>query len=569
MVSTHATAEIIQAFNFQRSIDITSEPLSADDENILRLTHLQPNDYTCEMTTKFKPMDIEADFDNGSDGALSDFTWIAQNKVWRIHVKVKKITRSRGVWFKFKNTCSKKRNWLHLICRVDKPYPPTIVKKPKAKKKVKVVQRVKRKPLIHVTKLPLDKVIMNAAIRSELVLIGINEELSIVKLQDGTVIKLPRVSNLHTFHVRTLLKKGSFVLKGTSQDTYSLEYIPKNQTLFQIKNQRDDVADTTDAPSRIAVSYRLEATRHSAEQAKGAFYDQYLAHQITGHPTSVAHHPDTPTDALISYAAQQPFALHDDRVCQHHLNSMDTGLLLIPGYARQTQANLSQHHRCREAFEKKLIRRARREGRPILAICAGSWRLWQVMGESSPRQKGNKVYVTQSHELTPSADHTASRMPSLRANGAGVGYNTLIHDINIPNRNLLLDAMGMSKNNGSAVVPANSVHWQAIKAPALSQSKHSVVSIMAYTTNNYAYSVSKRTGGIMQPVDGAEAFGSNFGAPILGVQWHPEAFYNNPNAHVSAPQHLNILRYMAKAGDAFRNKRLMLKEFKSKALSQK
>lgn len=49
------------------------------------------------------------------------------------------------------------------------------------------------------------------------------------------------------------------------------------------------------------------------------------------------------------------------------------------------------------------------------------------------------------------------------------------------------------------------------------------------------------------------------GAPTLGIQWHPEAY--NSDGSVNSTQHRNILRYMAKAGDAFCAKRDMLVSF--------
>ena len=54
---------------------------------------------------------------------------------------------------------------------------------------------------------------------------------------------------------------------------------------------------------------------------------------------------------------------------------------------------------------------------------------------------------------------------------------------------------------------------------------------------------------------GVLTFESNMGAPILGIQWHPEGYNGD-----GAPVHKNLLNYMRLAGDAYAAKRNMLKE---------
>ena len=58
-----------------------------------------------------------------------------------------------------------------------------------------------------------------------------------------------------------------------------------------------------------------------------------------------------------------------------------------------------------------------------------------------------------------------------------------------------------------------------------------------------------------------EAAESCHGAPIILVQWHPEAFNSDD---IDAKYHRSILTYMAKAGDTYYLKQKMLSELKKR-----
>ena len=47
----------------------------------------------------------------------------------------------------------------------------------------------------------------------------------------------------------------------------------------------------------------------------------------------------------------------------------------------------------------------------------------------------------------------------------------------------------------------------------------------------------------------------------MGIQWHPEAYYGKKITKEDK-RHLNIIRYMVDAGDAYKAKRTMLKQFR-------
>lgn len=52
----------------------------------------------------------------------------------------------------------------------------------------------------------------------------------------------------------------------------------------------------------------------------------------------------------------------------------DVDMLFIPGMPRGMESEE------RSQYEQQLIKDARNRGVPILAICAGSWQLWQAFG---------------------------------------------------------------------------------------------------------------------------------------------------------------------------------------------
>jgi hypothetical protein len=56
-----------------------------------------------------------------------------------------------------------------------------------------------------------------------------------------------------------------------------------------------------------------------------------------------------------------------------------------------------------------------------------------------------------------------------------------------------------------------------------------------------------------------EAFETRHGAPMLGLQWHPEAYNpDQPEYHANR----NVMNFMARAGDAYEARRLTLRQFR-------
>ena len=185
------------------------------------------------------------------------------------------------------------------------------------------------------------------------------------------------------------------------------------------------------------------------------------------------------------------------------------------------------------------MKQARLRGQPILAVCAGSWRLWEALGG----------------KLEEVSDHSYGG-GMIRLNEMGkIGYNKQIHRIKVESNTLLNDIMNISKETDRPSV--NSVHW---KAPS-EKKIPSLVRVSAKAVADNKIAPNTRQGTQMKPQnDTIEAFENQYGAPLLGIQWHPEAYTKNDSDEMTPDKHIAILEFMAKAGQAYHHKRLMLKE---------
>lgn len=291
-------------------------------------------------------------------------------------------------------------------------------------------------------------------------------------------------------------------------------------------------------PAPILISYRTEQGR----RMHGAFYDHYTVRQITAHETVLSRAMSQPLNSFTDFIHNTTFALgindvRGERIIPIEKDSTDqsSGLLIIPGHASNDQDVARKEH------EQLLIAQARQRGQPVLALCAGSWRLWQAFGGTTKEVSG----------------HLYSQMPYIITNG-GIGNNKQIHRIELQAGSWLGGAMGLKDLSIKPTV--NSVHWQAPDIASLPP----LLEVSALAVADEQLKPRNRQGD-MNPESEIEAFATKFGAPMLGVQWHPEAYYkNNDSINNHAELHLNLIRYMAKAGDAYQEKRRMNEEFHNK-----
>ncbi|MEI8296268.1 MAG: gamma-glutamyl-gamma-aminobutyrate hydrolase family protein, partial [Alphaproteobacteria bacterium] len=300
------------------------------------------------------------------------------------------------------------------------------------------------------------------------------------------------------------------------------------------------------------------------KDGQGTFYDHITFQGITGYRTQISF----PNVRGVS-SAQQKACLEDYvKEIAHGLtfgeevngkklppvitNSYDGGLLVIPGRMRDRE-----YDAVRAQHEHKVIRDALNRGQPILALCAGSWRLWQAYGVFSGAFKNIE------QNLINVSDHVSSRMMNFSDATNRVVYNADIHGLTVDKNSLLARAMGKTPHVIPDRFPVNSVHWKAVDP----LSTPPFLKISASSVHDPSIPERKhRCGSVMNPqINTVEAFEGIHGAPLLGIQWHPEGYYDSDarrgeREHPHSALNKKLLKFMAQAGETYARKRIMLRE---------
>ena len=289
----------------------------------------------------------------------------------------------------------------------------------------------------------------------------------------------------------------------------------------------------------VAISYRDEG------HGKGAFYDHLTLRNMTGWSTKLVTSTNFPSTKFASYINYREG--HGNYGLPLNNNLPDTSLnygkkaafLFIPGYTRESDHSQPQNHLTRLNFEKKMIQKARYRGQPILAVCAGSWTLWEALGGM----------------IKPVSDHNyGGAMPRISKSKQRICNNKMIHNIDAVQGSFVQHAMFGKTNQVKTAV--NSVHWNAVDDSNLNQISNIMIS--ATSSQNDLIAPKSRQSKKMQPENCVEAFETIHGAPMIGVQWHPEAF--NPSDNSAAP-HKGIFDALKLAGTTYKNRQRLNKEF--------
>lgn len=291
----------------------------------------------------------------------------------------------------------------------------------------------------------------------------------------------------------------------------------------------------------VQISYRSD----QGKRMHGAFFDHYVIRMISNHETEVLKSEESSISSFTSFIQSSTLALgindaKGDRIIPSMAthNTDQQGLLFIPGCTRDNESA------ARSRFEQQIIKDAMHCGRPILAICAGSWQLWQAYGGKVREIK----------------DHLYSSMPYILTGGR-IGNNKQIHRIVIQHDSLTKALLNPKDLKALEADPSvNSVHWRAPDEKSVPEQ----LLVSAYSKADEDIAPNSRQSKKMEAEEKTiEAFESKHGAPTLGIQWHPESYYEKTLGNEEKRQ-LNIIQYMAKAGDSYRAKRVMLKEFEEK-----
>lgn len=339
-----------------------------------------------------------------------------------------------------------------------------------------------------------------------------------------------------------------------------MELLRQTDSNEMVKEINQIIASGVEIPKApIEISYRDEG------KGNGAFYDHYTIQKTTGYLTKIAVSSQMNIASLKSYINTDtehniPFWLKNDEaksIPEISDENDNVGLLIIPGRARETETKRKNIHTIRTNYENKIIRDAINRGRPILGICAGSWQLWNSFYNL---KKNEEEHVDATRDVN---DHNnGSGMPRVRPDGK-IKYNIQIHKVSIQPKTILAASIGGNINNDTISLTVNSVHW---RAPDENKLPDTLVVNAKSLKNDKPIKVA-RLGEIDPEVNIIEGFETKDGAPVLGIQWHPEAYNANDPQQLQPQQHRKLLQYMAKAGDAYSTKQKMLTEFKQKCLS--
>lgn len=316
-------------------------------------------------------------------------------------------------------------------------------------------------------------------------------------------------------------------------------------TLNTISNEQAKAPHAT-----IAIPYRDDG------EGRGALYDHRAIQAATQKPTALLNQGEYSRHLkdeierfqyVLKFGEQLEATTHKYPPLLAEISN-DYGLLLLPGVSAK-EFN-SPEYTQRKNHEMALISHARLIGRPILAICGGSWVLYQQYG-------GNIKEVT---------DHAyRAGMPRLSPTTGKVGNNKQIHRIKIKDgANLLRSALQLQPFE-QVMPPVNSVHSYA--PDAAETPNHLIITASSIQDNEIApisAKISNTEKEKMKPEENSiEAFEAAHGAPVLGVQWHPEAYSSRHQDEPYANKHEHLINYLALAGQTFLNKQRLVSELKT------
>lgn len=221
--------------------------------------------------------------------------------------------------------------------------------------------------------------------------------------------------------------------------------------------------------------------------------------------------------------------------------AIEQGLLFIPGWEGNSAS------RSRSELDMCLIKTAYLQGRPILAVCAGCWDLIYYIRKATECEEIDiKVAVI---------DHANRRgMVTLNPSNGRVLRNEAIHEVKFVRESLIQKIV----KHPIKTIQVNSVHRFALDQDSVNGTIMQVAArSIANSTCKNKNGEEKHIGSHVMDSQGnvVEAVESVQGVPIIGTQWHAEAYTEQEDNF-----NYTLIRYMISTSIAFDLKQAMQRE---------
>lgn len=159
---------------------------------------------------------------------------------------------------------------------------------------------------------------------------------------------------------------------------------------------------------------------------------------------------------------------------------------------------INGEHQSRSTYELRLLEIARARGIPIIAVCAGSWRLLELYG--------GEVRTLR---------RSSSRDQHKASNPAETWQ--LEHELRLMDGKVISQLMETQEGGDSKITGINSTHWAV---PTYDDTPEGRKLRDGTGTPSRWLSISAEDPNTLT----VEAFESRYGVPVMGLQWHPEAY---------------------------------------------
>lgn len=217
-----------------------------------------------------------------------------------------------------------------------------------------------------------------------------------------------------------------------------------------------------------------------------------------------------------------------------------------------------QEHDERCAYELKLLSLAVTRGIPIIAVCGGVWRLLESFGGKVRTLPKDRRGIHTSSQNTWQLKQDLF-MPKAKTMLASLAKGALAESLNY-----------------FLSISTNSTHWAVAdtdQVPSVGGRMPNLKNIQKNHRKNVndLLEITALGGDVLKGLADVEAFESKLGAPVLGLQWHPETYLPGMPGFVDASEDMkriteHIFTFVLQAAAAAKARSLFARGFNKNAL---